>query len=205
MFEVYKSGGDVHSLTGEMIGAIDFLGKKEGRQVGKTGNFLWIYQGGPARLQATLWKDAKMRVTLEQCDEWTKLFHRSYPGFLRVNQYCADRHKMNGHVVYWNGRRRRIKELDNFNRIKHYTAFNSIVQGGASQILMKAANSLAQLQRNGAPFRMCSSVHDSLWVYIPKDRLEEGSAIVREEMSKPAVAQFELPFDIDMKLFKEYR
>jgi DNA polymerase-1 len=203
MFEVYKEGGDVHTLTGEMIGSIEHLGHKEGRQVGKTGNFLWIYQGGAKRLRTTLWRDAKMRVSLPQCEEWTQQFHRAYPGFLRANLAAARVHQRLGYVKMYNGRRRRIKTKNDRNQTKHYVSFNAVVQGSAGQILMEALNGLANLQRAGAPFRLCNTIHDSCWCYIPKDKLEEASELIIKTMRAPAERQFWLPFDVDRKILGE--
>lgn len=199
LFDVYSEGGDVHALTGEMIGAIKHLGFKEGRQVGKTGNFLWIYQGGPKRLRTTLWRDAKMRTTLESCEIWTEQFHRAYPGFKKANLAAARVHQKLGYVKMYNGRRRRIRTRNDRNQVKHYTAFNAVVQGSAGQVLMEAINELASQQESGAPWRLCCTVHDSVMLYVPRDRLEEVKPTICKIMASPAERQFELPFDVDMK------
>lgn len=205
MYNLYLEGQDIHLNTANMIGSIDVLGYSEGRYVGKTGNFLWIYQGGAKRLQQMLWKEAKMRVSLEQCQLWTEAFHRNYPGFQRANLYAAERCQANGFVKMWNGRKRRIQEKNERGQIKFYVAFNSIVQGGAGQVLMYAINELASLQRSGAPFRLCSTVHDSVWCYLPENRLEEGLELIKKVMRAPAEKQFELPFEVDTKFYREYR
>ena len=199
MFKAYTAGEDVHSLTGNMIGTIQTLGPKEGRQVGKTGNFLWIYQGGPAKLQTTIWRDAKMRVSLDDAREWTQQFHSAYPGFMEINNRCRDSHIKYGYIRMFNGRRRRIKTKDDKGRIKHWTAFNAANQGGAGQVMMIAMNDLLQLQNEGAPFKIVNSVHDSVWALIRKDSVEEASDLIKKTMARPAEQQFELPFEIDMK------
>ena len=199
MYKLYEVGEDVHSRTANMIGSIDMLGQVEGRQVGKTGNFLWIYRGGAKRLQATLWRDAKMKVDEARCTMWTEAFHEAYPGFRACNRKAERKHRERGYVYLCNGRRRTIIERDDRKKIKHHIAFNSVVQGGAAVMMMRSLNELRREQEMGAPWRVVNSVHDSAWIYILKTAVEEAAARIVSIMKKPAEEQFKLPFEIDYK------
>lgn len=137
MYDIYLKGEDVHTRSTELVGAFDQISDRgEARQVGKVGNFLWIYGGGAATMSDQLYRLYGFRSTVELCQEWTNRFHEAYPGFQGCIANCERLHKRNGYIGMFNGRRRTIQERDRFNRIAHRKAWNSRVQGGCGQLLM---------------------------------------------------------------------
>jgi DNA polymerase-1 len=188
----YREGADVHDLTAKSVGAYDSPGisRDQARYVGKTTNFLIIYQGGPQVLRTTLWKDGRLDVPLTTCETIINNFHKNSPGFRDVANRATLTASSNGFVKLWSGRRRHFK----FQSESH-KAFNSIIQGGAAEIVK---SSLIQLWRNR--YRLVGQVHDSVWIELPKSEVEESVPKIQEIMSKWVEEKFELPFPVDAKL-----
>jgi DNA polymerase I-like protein with 3'-5' exonuclease and polymerase domains len=201
MFNIYKEGEDVHTRTTELVGAFDQIeNPKEARQVGKTGNFLWIYGGGAKTMSVQLFRQFGFRSTVEQCAEWTAAFNEAYPGFRECIHHSEKLHRRLGYITMWNGRRRHIRERDPQNRVLHRKAFNSRVQGGSGQLLAYALIRLHQAYEKGTiKSRVCNTVHDSIWVLVPRDRIEEEIAEMIRLMRITPERHFHLPFEVDAK------
>lgn len=195
MFDTYTEGADVHTLTAELVGAFNSLeNKKEARQVGKTGNFLWIYGGSARRLQSMMWNQYNIHVTLEQAISWTEAFHTNYPGFRRAIRKTAYIAEKQGSIRMWHGRRRRLDSDHAHN------AFNAVVQGGCAAVLMKTMN---HIREQDLPSLMCNTVHDSIWFYVPEDELDSQIAEITRLMRLIPEEKFGLPFEVDYKLWTQ--
>lgn len=195
MLDLYESGADVHHNTSELVGSYKaFADKKEGRQVGKECNFLLIYGGGAPRLHDQLTDKYRINCTVNQCYDWSNQFHKAYPGFKECIAYFEHVHKKNGRVEYWNGRRRTIREVA-YGKVKHHIAFNSMVQGGCGQVLMYTMN---RIQRANLRSKMCNTVHDSIWFYVPVDYVDEEIPKIVELMRYVPERVFKMPFGVDI-------
>jgi DNA polymerase-1 len=202
MYNIYKEGGDVHSRSAELVGAYDQIANRsEARQVGKTGNFLWIYGGGPKTMSAQLYRQFGFSSSREQCKDWGNRFHASYPGFQRCIDKSSRKHQRDGYITFFNGRRRRIRERDAFGATAHRKAFNAIVQGGCSQLLMYSIIKIHRaIEAGEVRARVCNTVHDSLWVYVPAEGIDEETEKLSALMRSMPERVFQLPFDIDAKV-----
>lgn len=201
MFKLYQEGSDVHDRTAVLVGAYDQIAdRSEARQVGKTGNFLWIYGGGPKAMSYNLFRQFGFESTIDQCGGWTSRFHEAYPGFQRAIDRCRSLHKRDGYIACFNGRRRRIRERDVRGAINHRKAFNSRVQGGCGQLLMYAIIKLHRaIQLGDVDARIVNTVHDSIWVYIPEHKVESETEKIVAIMREMPERVFQLPFDVDAK------
>ena len=192
MMDAYREGADLHHMTAELIGSYDFFDNPaDGRQVGKRGNFLWIYRGSGNRLRVALWGDARMDIPLSKCNEWTKEFHRAYPNFSKYAEHLENMARRDGFIELFNGRRRR------FVGQKTRDAFNAKVQGEASVILQIGANEIDK--HPGIEGRLCNTVHDSLWILHRSDRVEAERALVTACMSEKPTKLYRIPFGVDAK------
>jgi DNA polymerase I-like protein with 3'-5' exonuclease and polymerase domains len=110
--EAYELGLDLHRKT-----ASNIFGKPpqqltdEQRQVGKTTNFLTIFDGKERRLQSQLLQDAGMRFNEEECKGFIEAFFRTYPVYRQYlqNQLATMERRML--VVSEAGRVRRLPDL----------------------------------------------------------------------------------------------
>jgi DNA polymerase I-like protein with 3'-5' exonuclease and polymerase domains len=100
----------------------------DGRQDTKTFFYANLYGAGLERIDVTLgWNN------LEKTEPVFKRFRKSIPGIASVSKRVNDTMAKQGYVTYWDGRRRHIK-----NRSDSFKAWNSLVQGGAAQLMKKA-------------------------------------------------------------------
>jgi len=195
LYTAYTEGADVHQQTAARLGLERELGASEGRQVGKTINFLLLYGGGAAVLQSTLYKQAGMEVSLPQAKQWVEAYRDTYPGVMKLNREAQKQAERLGFVRMWNGRRRHFGSKD-----KTHMAFNSVIQGGCGQILM---NALVQLDQDLPFLEIVNTVHDSIWCYVDEKDLEPTVQAVVEIMGEVPTAYFGMPFEVDWKLWKK--
>jgi DNA polymerase-1 len=202
MYKLFMEELDVHAATAHAIGAFA-QGLKEARQVGKTGNFAWIYGAGAKTIQSQLRRQFSFHCELEQASEWTERFHDTYPGFRAVTKFYAGFHARRGYVEAFNKRRFRITEVNKRDgKIKHYTAFNRVDQGGCGQVLMYTTNSLSKKIKDGElnGIKLCNSVHDSIWAYVKPECLDEVTQQVIDIMKEVPEKVFEMDFPVEPKL-----
>lgn len=201
MYELFMEGLDPHHATAEVIGAYEQLDDRyAARQVGKTGNFAWIYGVGADTFKGQLYRQFRFNCTLAQAESWKEAFHGAYPGFRRTALAYANYHKRHGYVEMWNRRRARIIDVGTDGKIKHHIAFNRVVQGGCGQILMQSTIMLSEaIKRGEIDARICNSVHDSLWFYIEPDKLEKVTGQIIEIMETSPSKRFGIPFSVEAK------
>jgi DNA polymerase-1 len=100
---------------------------QEGRQNTKTFFYANLYGAQLARIAATLgWSE-------EQTAPIFNKFKASIPGIQEVARRCNDAMRQQKYITYWDGSKRHIK-----NPAESYKAWNSLIQGGAAQIVKKA-------------------------------------------------------------------
>lgn len=175
MLDNFRNGIDVHQ------GVADTLGVS--RHLGKTVNFLILYGGGSGKLAETAgipFADAKGIIAE---------YHAAYPGFQAIAQQAEFTMKARGWVKYWTGRRRHMEQ-----EWDAHKAFNSIIQGGAADIMIET---MLRLRQSELPVYMVGQVHDSLWVEIPADQPNLRTEIKRI-MEWPG-EEFPIPFPVDEK------
>lgn len=201
MYELLKGDTDAHHETALALGAYEQIDNKSlARQVGKTANFSLLYGAGAEKFQTQLFKLYTYQCTLDQADEWKEAWHNRYPGFRRASWRYADYHKKHTYIEAWNKRRSRIRPKAVGLPTPHKDAFNRLVQGGCSQILMVATVQLSERIKAGElDARMCLSVHDSLWFYLRPEYLDKTTARIIEVMEGPATKRFDLPFTVEPK------
>lgn len=202
MYEMFKENADVHAATATSIGAYSQVANpREARQVGKTGNFAWIYGVGAETFATQLYKLYNFNCSIEQAEEWTQLFHETYPGFRRVNKLYATFHQRHGYVELFNKRRARIAPEVPGARPKHHIAFNRVVQGGCGQVLMYAINELSKQIKDGRlKARMCNTVHDCVWFYVKPEDLDIATQQIIDIMRFVPEKVFGIPFEVEPQL-----
>lgn len=190
ILEAYKGNLDVHKLTSERIGIQELSGMsaEDSRYAGKQTNFLTIYGGGVDVLIFQIWRDTKIALDYDVAEEILKRFHSELPEFKRCGYKCESVAKANKYVKLWTGRKRHFDVP-----WECYKAFNSICQGGAAEIIYESMIMLDEME-----IEMVSQVHDSLWVEIPTDVVEQQKEKIIETMSWPG-GKFGIPFPVDAK------
>jgi DNA polymerase-1 len=173
LLEVFRNNGDVHTAVAERLGIPRFIAKNT--------NFCIIYGGGAGRIAETA--GISVGTAREVYDEYRK----EYSGLFEISARCESLARQRGFIKYWDGRRRVFKYDYEYRK-----AFNSVIQGGAFQIIKR---SMLELDRRGYDIR--NQVHDSIWINLPKhaDRTPIESVMVDW-----TVEQFGIPFHVESKV-----
>lgn len=168
--------GDVHGRVAQELGVERFKAK--------TVNFLIGYGGGAGVLSKQLKISEKEAKSI--LDKYKKTYRELFTTSAQA-AYSAE--KSNGAVRMWGGRERHFKYPSEYHK-----AFNSVVQGGAFEIVKRS-----MLKLDAAGFDIRNQVHDSVWLNEadPK-RIKEAEAL----MEKWVQDLFGLPFYVESKVLR---
>lgn len=87
-----------------------------------------------------------------------------------------------GYTILWSGRRVQILKKDG--KYKGYTAWNSLAQGGVSELVVRAIVDIRRvLRERGFKSQILGQVHDSIILHLHVDEYEEVVPIVIEIMA----------------------
>lgn len=91
-----------------------------------------------------------------------------YPGVKKVTDLATATAKGQGFVRTWTNRRRHFKDIN----AEAHKAFNSVIQGGAADIVKRVMIRLHENVHSYEECRMILQVHDSVWFEIHKSKVE---------------------------------
>jgi DNA polymerase-1 len=174
--EFSKREGDVHGRVAQALNIT--------RQKAKTVNFLTIYGGGKRVLADQL------RIKESEAAKILADYRKSYPEiFTTMNAAASAADNNRGEIRLWSDRVRHFPFQS-----EHHKAFNSIIQGGAFEIVKRS-----MLLLDDAGFDIRNQVHDSVWLNV-----EDRSTIKRaEEIMEGWVEEtFGLPFYVESKTLR---
>lgn len=182
VLEMYLKGGDVHQVIADKLGIPrnDPGGKLDGKKV----NFTCYYGAGVDKIAALLKVDGNTALQVHR-EYWAAL-----PKTRKFTYQCTRVAKERGYIKLWNGRRRHF-EYEH----EHHKAFNSLIQGGAAQIMERT---MVQFYRRKAPYRVAFQIHDALGFMIPDDFREKWIEEITEIMEWPT-KEFPIPFPVEFK------
>jgi DNA polymerase I-like protein with 3'-5' exonuclease and polymerase domains len=182
VLEMYMTGGDVHQVIANKLGIPrnDPAGKVDGKKANFT-----LYYGAAGETAARLLKIPKEQGELIHQEYWQAL-----PNTRKFIWQCTRVAKQRGYIKLWNGRRRHL-----VNQWEFHKAFNSLIQGGAAQIMER---SMVEFYRRKAPYRIAFQVHDALGIMVPDDFREHWLEEIREVMEWPS-QEFPIPFPVEFK------
>jgi DNA polymerase-1 len=176
LINIVNSGRDVFS---EMAMELGFS-----RQDTKTLVYTIQFGGGANRIREVF------NVSPARAQEIRETFFDRYPGFRMVMSKAQRTAERNSKVKIWSGRYRHFKGADNT-----YKAFNSIIQGGAADIVKRQIVRVHKTL-DPAEARILLTVHDSIVVEIRKDRVEELVPEITRLMST-VIPDFGVNFDVE--------
>jgi DNA polymerase-1 len=169
LLEIFNSGADIFT---EMSGR---LGRP--RHDIKTFTYATLYGAGKGKIALILKKPK------DEADDLYDEFHGTWPGFKSISKKAADLAASDGYIDYWTGRRRHLRKAE------ANKAFNSIIQGGAFEIVKRRMLQLAQ-----EPIVL--QVHDS--ITCESDSSYDTDRIKRVMEDVPESKLFGVKFEVDM-------
>lgn len=173
LLELFRNNGDLHQEVANRLSIPRFTAKNV--------NFTIIYGGGVDVLVY------KYGVNRKEAIRILSDYRQMYPGIFTMAKKCQELAEQRGWIRLWDGRLRIFK-----NKWDTKDAFNSLIQGGAFQIIKK---SMLMLEKEGIDMR--NQVHDAIWVNYPKG---EDPEKVCKIMTDWTVEQFGIPFHVEWKV-----
>lgn len=186
LLAAFREGRDVHEQTARQIG-ID-------RAAAKTVNFAVIYG------QSAYGLAQQLKIGVSEAALIIENYFKQYPKVKPFREKILEEAKEKGFVTTLFGRRRFAPDLLSRNPAirgnAERTAFNTVFQGSAADIIKKAMididRGLAQISPEA---RMILQVHDELVFEIPEKDSKKVEALVKEKME--GAFQLQVPLLVD--------
>jgi len=171
LLEVFNSGADIFDQMSARL-------QRPRHQI-KTFVYSTLYGAGKAKVALVL------GLPRSESDELYDEYHGTWPGFRRISEKATKLAQKDGYIDYWTGRRRHLS------RGESHKAFNSIIQGGAFEIVKRR-----MLALRGEPIVL--QVHDSITCESDKNYDVERVKRVLEDV--PEAKQFGVKFEVDLEI-----
>lgn len=178
LIELFENEGDFHQLVADDIqreAEIPFS-----RQQAKTFNYATGYGAGPETVSK------KLGLSISTAKRVIDGYRSAYPELRTASNEATEYANQHGEVEFWTGRTRHFRWES-----EHRKAFNSVIQGGAFEIVKR---SLLKLHRAG--FQISNQVYDSVWLNVDSEKDVIEAQHIMEDWTKPF---FGLSFRTDRK------
>ena len=205
MMETYKSGGDIHAATTSVIYGITYDEAKdkhreeykEQRAIAKNCNFGTFYGLFPKGLQNTLKFKAGVEKSFTECEKIISNLKAGYSGLSKWQEETKAQAKRLLYSETWLGRRRYLPNIKSENwsqkSFAERQALNTPIQGTAADILKLAMVRILKGLPERPWLKPILQIHDELTFIIPKEKLTEAVAFIRECMEEKPFPEFDLP------------
>ena len=177
--KVFAEGRDVFTEMSQQLGMA--------RQDTKTLTYTIQYGGGINRLCTVF------GISAERASAIRENFYQSYPGFRSKSNIASSKAKSRGKLRLWSGRYRHFL----YPQDEAHKAFNSIIQGGAADIVERTMVRLFKQVDNEQECRMLLQVHDSV-VFEIKKGLEDKYLPLIKACMENVEPDFGVKFAVDI-------
>ncbi len=198
MREAFVSGFDIHTDTASRVfGVPKDAVTVDLRKKAKAINFGIMYGMGEHSLSEDL------NISYGEARAYIESYLHSYPDIRRyLDEIVRDAYE-NGYVTTKLGRRRRIPELAESNKMRkkfgERVAMNSPIQGTAADIIKLAMIRVhKRLAESGLDAHMILQVHDELIIESSRADADAALRLLREEME--GALQLSVPLDVEASI-----
>jgi len=181
---IFAEGRDVFTEMSNDLGM--------SRQNTKTLVYTIQYGGGINRISTVF------AVSRERAEQLRENYFSTYPGFHAVATVATQKAKHVGKLKLWSGRYRHFL----YPREEAHKAFNSVIQGGAADIVERTMVRCFESVDNDEECRMLLQVHDSIVWEIKKDKVDKYLPMIKEAMTN-IEPDFGVTFAVDIHKFGE--
>lgn len=179
MEEFSKDDADPFTALSEEIGVVRF--------VAKTLTYGLLYGAGKGKAAKIL------GMSLSEVEGPYNRFLKSIPGIIKVKQICEAKARQRGYIKYWTGRKRHFT-----NRDDAYKSFNSLLQGGAAEVVKRVMIELDETVCNDECV-MLLQIHDEIVFEIKTEKVDEYLPRIIEIMENLPTEQFGVRFKVGQK------
>lgn len=184
---VFAEGRDVFNEMSDELGLT--------RQDCKTFTYLTQYGGGPRKLSSSL------SISEQRAKQIIADYKASYPRMAKLDAYSQRRVKEQGYLSLWTGRRRRFQY-----KSESYKAMNSLIQGGAADIVERIMIRLFDEIDDEEKCRMLLQVHDAVVFEVREDLVDEYMPKIKalmEDINAIVPEHIEGTFDVHFNVAGE--
>jgi DNA polymerase-1 len=202
LVDAFREGADFHERTATRIfGANSGRDPHELRSIAKMVNYALLY----GKSAFSLSKD--IGVTQQAAQEFIDAYFAGFPRVRAFIDRTLEEARASGVVRTLYGRRRLVPELNSRNgqvrMAAERVAVNLPIQGTAADIMKRAMIDVHAALVPHPDARMILTVHDELLFEVPKDRADEYTAIVREQMQ--SAAKLNVPLTVDVGIGENWK
>ena len=196
LVEAFGRGEDVHAITASGIFGVPVSGvTDEQRAVGKTVNFATIYGQTPFGLSKQL------GIDVGEAASYIENYFKKYQRVAAYRDEVIAKARREGKVTTLFGRRRFFPDIESSNammrQIAERTAFNTVFQGTAADIIKRAMISIHEGLPGVSPkARVILQVHDELIAEVPEADVAAVEAYLSGEMGRAAALEVPLVVDV---------
>jgi len=201
MKDAYRTGKDIHSITGSRISGVPFdefkslPDWKNRRFLAKAANFGWVYKQSIPGYVAYVKEQYGIEINEEIAKQHRAAIFETYRSLLKWHEKYEMIVKKYGYVRTIFGRKRRLPEVfldaDRWRSMVNQAirnAINSPIQGSAGELALFCAGLLRlRLPKECIFF---NTIHDSVFYFIPKTMLQRCLKIISETCANPPVERY---------------
>jgi DNA polymerase-1 len=180
--KIFNEGRDIFTEMSKQLGM--------SRHDTKTLVYSMQYGAGEQRLMNAF------NVDKPKAKEIRQNYFNTYPNFRRLNERCTTKVEQTGEIKIWSGRKRHFE-----NRNEAYKAMNSLIQGGAADIVERImVKCFKELESEDC--RMLLQVHDSITFEVKESvvpqYLEKIRTIMEDVNAVTGEVDFDVRFDVEV-------
>ncbi|MBI2083186.1 MAG: DNA polymerase I [Deltaproteobacteria bacterium] len=196
LLQAFEKEDDVHRRTAaEIFGIPEKEVTDEMRNVGKTVNFAVLYG------QSAYGLSQQLGIELAEAHNYIDNYFIKYQAVAAFKEKALAQARRDKKVRTLFGRLRHCPEIDspnqNIRAMAERTAFNTIFQGTAADIIKKAMIEIQKKIENDFPnVKMILQVHDELVFEVPDKEIKRFSELVKKVME--GVVQLSVPLKVDV-------
>jgi DNA polymerase-1 len=182
LLEVFSEGRDIFTEMASEIGL--------NRQDTKTFVYSTQYGAGLNRLMNVFGWDKNHAQSVRAT------YKKAYPAFDLLSNKASAKVRSSGKVALWSGRSRHFEYKDT----QAHKAFNSIIQGGAADIMERALYTMEENTLEDE-FRLLLQVHDSAVAEVREDKVDYYKNLMRDTMTNVTMFdgnKFPVTFAVDV-------
>jgi len=182
--KVFNEGRDIFTEMSKQLGM--------SRHDTKTLVYSMQYGAGEQRLMNAF------GVSKEEAKQIRQNYFTTYPNFRRFNERCTTKVEQDGYIKIWTGRKRRFE-----NRNEAYKAMNSVIQGGAADIVERImVRCFKELE--GPDCRMLLQVHDSITFEVKESVVPQYLEKIRTLMEDVDAVTGDVNFNVRFAVEVDY-
>lgn len=205
MLETYRTGGDIHGQTTNVIYKISFeqaIDKnaeqyKERRTIAKNCNFGTFFGLFPKGLQKTLKFKAGLNTTLSECEQIISNLKLGYPMLTTWQDDVKKKAALQKYTETYLGRRRYLPNINSYDWGKksfaQRCALNTPIQGTAADILKLAIVRILTKLSELEWLKPLLQIHDELVFEVPHKKVTEAVRFIKDCMEVVPFEGFDVP------------